>query len=243
MFWIRHFVRASIIVIAAASTTGALANSIVVRSNGPSAGIYPPGKTLAVGSKIALKTGDTVTVLDAGGTHILLGPGMVAVSGTNQVAGSGISQLISNIGVRQSRTGATRGVNGVAIARSPNVWYIDASRSGMFCVVDPQKLALWRPNSSHAATFTIARMRDGKSATVAYRAGQSVAAWPTKDLLVAEGDQYQISGSDMSTTIAVKTTLIGTAPSGLDGTAAALLDKGCSNQLNLLADASMQTDQ
>lgn len=243
MFWIRHFVRASIIVIAAAGPTGTLANSIVVRSNGPSAGIYPPGKTLTAGSKIALKAGDTVTVLDAGGTHVLLGPGTVAVSGSNQVAGSGISQLISNIGVRQSRTGATRGVNGVAIARSPNVWYIDASRSGMFCVIDPQKLALWRPNSSSAATFTIARKRDGKSATVAYRAGQSVAAWPTDDLLVAEGDQYQISSSEMVTTTAVKTTLIGTTPSGLDGTAAALLDKGCSNQVDLLADASMQTDQ
>ena len=45
----------------------AQAATIVVRSNGPSAGAYPPGKSLPTGAAITLRAGDVVTVLDAGG--------------------------------------------------------------------------------------------------------------------------------------------------------------------------------
>ncbi|OZA58497.1 MAG: hypothetical protein B7X78_08945, partial [Sphingomonadales bacterium 39-62-4] len=42
----------------------AMAQSVVVRSTGPSAGAYPQGKKLPAHATVVLKGGDQVTVLD-----------------------------------------------------------------------------------------------------------------------------------------------------------------------------------
>ena len=47
----------------ALSSTAALANVVVVKSLGPSAKAYPPGKTFPASAKITLQGGDVVTVL------------------------------------------------------------------------------------------------------------------------------------------------------------------------------------
>jgi hypothetical protein len=218
----------------------ALANSIVVRSNGPSAGAYPPGKSLPANAQIALRAGDAVVVLDAGGTRVLKGPGTLAVSGSTATSGSGFASLIGNTGARQSRTGATRSAIGGGPARSPNVWYVDASKSGSMCVIDPATMSLWRPNDAEVGTLKVTRLSDNKSVNVDFRAGQSTRAWPTADLPVAEGVQYRIEGTGLKAPATIKTTVLGTFPVGLDGTAQTLLGKGCSNQVNLLVEASTQ---
>ena len=60
--------------IAFASTAG-VANVVVVKSLGPSAKAYPPGKTLPETAKISLQGGDVVTVLGPASAQTLRGPG------------------------------------------------------------------------------------------------------------------------------------------------------------------------
>src|SRR5437588_10136428 len=57
-----------------ASTAG-VANVVVVKSLGPSAKAYPPGKTLPETAKISLQGGDVVTVLGPASAQTLRGPG------------------------------------------------------------------------------------------------------------------------------------------------------------------------
>src|SRR5438105_1007731 len=62
------------VAIAVVSTAG-VANVVVVKSLGPSAKAYPPGKTLPESAKISLQGGDVVTVLGPASAQTLRGPG------------------------------------------------------------------------------------------------------------------------------------------------------------------------
>ena len=217
-----------------------LAGTIVVRSSGPSAASYPIGKALPADGKVSLKPGDVLTVLDAKGTRVLKGPGVLAVAGSGAASGSGFSALIANSGARQSRTGATRSAIGGGPARSPNVWYVDASKGGLHCVADPATLALWRPDNSAVGSATITRLGDGKSTSVDFRAGQAVRNWPVDELPVAEGAQYRVALAGAKDPVVVRTTLVKPASAELDGIAGALLPKGCANQIDVLIAGSTQ---
>ena len=52
-------------------STSATAAVLVVRSSGPSAGAYPPGKALSDTHKLNLKANDTIVLLDSRGTRTL----------------------------------------------------------------------------------------------------------------------------------------------------------------------------
>ena len=56
----------------------AVASVVVVKSLGPSAKAYPPGKTLPESAKITLQGGDVVTVLGPAAAQTLRGPGNFA---------------------------------------------------------------------------------------------------------------------------------------------------------------------
>ena len=236
-------------VIAAGAVAGLLALSagtahagtIVVRSNGPSAGAYPPGKLLPAGGQIPLKAGDTLTVLDATGTRVLKGPGNVAVSGTGAASVNGFKALIADTGLRQTRTGATRGVGG-GPAHPTNVWTVDASKPGPFCVINPASVSVWRPDNSGAGKLALTRLGDGKSFTLEFLPGESVRAWPTADLPVVDGNRYKIDGVGVTSATTITTRLLPSAPPSLDDAATALLAKGCNSQLDLLIDSTKMDD-
>jgi hypothetical protein len=240
MSWTDTILKTALTGVALLAAVPALANSIVVRSNGPSAGAYPPGKSLPANTQIALRAGDAVVVMDSGGTRVLKGPGKLAVSGSSAASGSGFASLISNTGARQSRTGATRSSIGGGPARSPNVWYVDATKSGSMCVIDSATMSLWRPSDAELGTMKVTRLSDNKTVSLEFRAGQSTRAWPALDLPVTEGSQYRIEGAGLKAPATIKTTMLGAFPTGLEGTAEMLLGKGCSNQVNLLVEASIQ---
>jgi hypothetical protein len=225
------------------ATSAAVAGPMVVRSTGPSAKAFPVGKPLATDAKLPLKAGDVVTVLDAGGTRVLKGPGTVAVSGSGAASGSGFSQLIANAGARQARTGATRSAIGGGPARSPNVWYVDASKGGAHCVSDASTVSLWRPDNSAAANIIVTGLAGGKSVVVDFRQGQSVRAWPIAELPITDGAQFKIEVPGAKAPVTVKAVKLGAAAEGLDGVATALLQKGCSNQMDVLVEGSTQEMQ
>lgn len=221
------------------SATGAIASTIVVRSNGPSAASYPPGTKLPDNGSIVLKPGDSVTVLDAHGTRVLRGggaAGQVPIAGNGAATVNGIAALIADNGQRQTRTGATRSQN--APPRPTNVWQIDTTRGGTFCVVDARALALWRPTSETEATLTLTRASDGKAAPVAFRPGQAVREWPFDTLAIETGTRVRVAGLAGTEPVTIALKLLPAAPVTLDETAAVLLAQGCTAQLDLLVDAT-----
>ena len=215
----------------------ALAGSIVVRSNGPSAGAYPPGKALDAAGTITLKAGDSVTVLDATGTHVLNGPGTVKVAGNGTASATGISALLASTGARQSRTGATRSAIGGSAPHPTNVWYVDSSRAGLVCVADTTKLAVWRPVGDAAGDLQITRQGDGKSVLVSFVLGQTVHAWP-EELAVTDGASFKLEGAGLAAPSTIRIKALEAVPDSLDSTAQLLLAKGCANQVDLLITAT-----
>ena len=117
----------------ALSSSAAIAAVVVVRSLGPSAKAYPPGKTLPENAKITLQGGDVVTVLGPSSAKTLRGPGNFDAKQATLASAAG----------QRGRFGALRAAE---VAQNPSIWDIDVTQSGKVCVTDPAKLKLWRPD-------------------------------------------------------------------------------------------------
>jgi hypothetical protein len=202
----------------------ATAANIVVRSAGPSAKTYAPGKALPDSASIVLRPGDMVTILGPNSARTLRGPGTFTAASANR------TQLAMAAG-RRSRFGAMRTGD---VVKNPSIWDVDVTQSGKMCVNDPAKLAMWRPTADSEATLNI-RTKDGKAVPVAWAAGKTTAAWPA-NLPVTEGAEYQLEWPNSADKSAVSFVLVPGAPADLVGAAKVLLDKGCQNQLDLLVD-------
>lgn len=210
----------------------ALAETMVVRSGGPSARSYPAGKKLAANSKITLVAGDTITVLDSRGTRILRGPGTFSAEASAGAATTNASftSLITTQTRRRARTGAVRGDGGPT--RSPNLWYVDIERAATICVADPANLQLWRRDMQKPLTLTI-KDDSGKTGTVAFGAGTMTARWPAA-LPVSEGASYNLSAPGLAAATRVRFTRFNGPMTDPAETASALLAKGCDVQFDLL---------
>src|SRR5205809_3898246 len=103
------------VAIAIGSTAG-LANVVVVKSLGPSAKAYPPGKTLPETAKITLQGGDVVTVLGAGSAKTLRGPGIFDAKQVTLASAAG----------QRGRFGALRTGE---VAHNPSIWDLDVTQS------------------------------------------------------------------------------------------------------------------
>jgi hypothetical protein len=217
--------------IAAALLLGAgtaMADILVVRSTGPSAKGFPPGKRLPESARIILKASDQLTVLDGRGTRIIRGPGTFT-------AGAPAAGRIASAAPavqRRARIGAVRGIE-TGELRPPSIWHVDVSRSSNVCIADPAKVTLWRADPAQASTLTIAG-RTGRTRQLAWQPGSSTLAWPA-DLPVAEGAEYRLSGgSSAPSTIRFRT--MPAKPAGLEDMAQTLIRNQCDAQLDLFID-------
>jgi len=211
----------------------AMAETIVVRASGPTAGLYAPGKKLVEGASVKLKAGDVLTILDGRGTRTLRGPGMFG-TGASATGGGGAS-IASFIGTRttsRARTGAVRSgvMEGVA-PRSPNLWYVDVSQTSTVCVPDPANVRLWRPDNSSAGTLTITGK--GGKATADFATGGALASWPVT-LPVTDGASYTLSGAGIGKPVTITMSVLPAGADGLEGTASTLIARKCNAQLDLL---------
>ena len=210
----------------ALSSTPALANVVVVKSLGPSAKAYPPGRTLSESAKISLQGGDVLTVLGPSSAQTLRGPGSFDAK---QVA------LASAAGQR-GRFGALRAAE---VAHNPSIWDIDASQSGKICVSDASKLKLWRPDSETPATIQI-RSADGKSQDLSWAAGSSLTAWPAA-MPIKNGASYQIEWPDTGEKSSLNFVSVPGTPGDLVGAAQVLIENGCQKQLDLLVESASKS--
>lgn len=207
----------------ALGSTASVANVVVVKSLGPSAKAYPPGKTLSESAKINLQGGDVVTVIGPASAQTLRGPGNFDAK---QVA-------LSAAAGQRGRFGALRAVE---VAHNPSIWDVDASAGGKVCVAYPAKLQLWRPDSETSTTVKI-RSADGQSQSLSWAAGKALAPWPAA-LPIKSGAQYSVEWPDGADTSKLDIVTVASPPADLVGAAQVLLENGCSKQLDLLVESA-----
>ncbi len=234
---------AAIMTIALAGT--AAAQSMVVRSTGPSAAKYPTGTKLKSADKLTLVAGDKVVLMQAGKTRTLSGPGTYGATGTVQASqsmGTTVTRMLAKGPTMRSRGGFSRGPNDpVPVeARAPNLWLLDYREGGTFCVLDPAMLMLWRPNMEGDTALEIENA--GKKTTVAIVDGANFRKWPTDTLPVQYGVDYRLSGAGLARPVTVRFTQMGEVPDTVEGSIDMLVAKGCSPQLNRLVDAMSESE-
>ena len=233
MSWVRNKPSLSRLALAALLVTGAAsaaANVLVVRSSGPSAKNYAPGRSLPDNARITLQAGDTVVVLDRSGTRTFRGPGTFSPSAAVQ---AGTRTVTSSSG-RRARIGAVRTAG--LVPHGPTIWHVDVTQSGTICLANTSNVMLWRPDSTQAANITITAP-GGESQSIQWPAGQATIAWPTA-LGIANGGEYRFrqAGVAVPTRITFKT--LASEPADLTAVAAALIENQCQEQLDLLVETT-----
>ncbi|HEV7341952.1 MAG TPA: hypothetical protein VGN68_09965 [Sphingopyxis sp.] len=229
---------AAVVAIAVVGT--AAAQSMVVRSTGPSAAKYPTGAKLKSTDKLTLVSGDKVVLMQAGKTRTLSGPGTFGANATIQTSQSmsgTVTRMLAKGPTMRSRGGFSRGPNDpVPVeSRAPNLWLLDYREGGTFCVVDPATLMLWRPNMEGDTALEIESA--GKKTTVAIVDGANFRKWPTDVLPVQYGVDYRLSGGGLTAPVNVRFAALENAPDTAEGSVNMLMAKGCTPQLNRLVDA------
>ena len=210
---------------------------VVVKSTGPSATRYPVGTKLDDDASITLRDGDAVTVLTAEGTRIIRGAGTFRVGDRPQVASNRFAALTRKRAATRVRTGAVRNVTEDEVT-NPSLWYVDITRSGTVCLYDLATVRLWRPATEGTATYRIAAHgADGAHADVTFDDTVTVAALDPARLPVSEGGQYMITGPDGTTTAHVTFVLLPGDFDEPDTLAEALIERGCTVQVESLANA------
>jgi len=219
---------------AAAMAVPAAAQVLVMNAQGPSSGVYRAGALLPVNKAIVLKTGDHVTLLDGPATRQFDGPGSFLPRGPSIKSTAILIDIIVNHLPPPTRPGAARSVGAslaAPLAPPANIWQIDISWPGDFCVAAGQPVELWRRDTD-ASTMVITRMSDNAKRTFAWPAGAASLAWPA-DLPLADGEAYLVWTSDGMDAGVIWRSI--DLPSG-DWTAFArqLQQKGCFAQLDTL---------
>ena len=207
------------------ASTSAAAAVLVVRSCGPSAAAYPPGKALPDNHMLKLKATDTVVLLDSRGTRTLSGPGNFSVLASASAASA--SGTAAGTSARRVRLGAVRGTGGTR-----SVWQADLTRTGNVCIANPSELTLYRGDAAGAADVTLTDS-DGKSAKVHFDANQREASWPA-DIQVKTGKRIDVAGLAQPATLTLRQ--LTPIPSGLEGMAQSLIRADCQAQLDVLVE-------
>ena len=205
------------------SSSPAVASVVVVKSLGPSAKAYPPGKTLPESAKITLQGGDVVTVLGPAAAQTLRGPG-------NFAAGQ---MTLASAESKRGRFGALRASE---VAKNPSIWDVDVTQSGKMCITSASKLKLWRPEADSDIKINL-RSSDGKSQEVDWAAGKTSMMWPAT-LPVASGAEYQIEWPETGDKSSVTFVTLPSEPADLVGAAQVLIENGCQHQLDLLVQSA-----
>lgn len=207
---------------------------VVVSSSGPSAGQFPVGRQIDDSERFSLQDGDTLTVLNDGGTRVFRGSGTYMLS---QSSGSSrnraFASLTSQRSASRARTGAVRGTN-VAAVSNPNLWYVDVTAPGTICISDPANVRLWRGDTQAESTYSITS--EGSETTVTFPAGEMLAAWDIYNP-PETGTTYNIGLG--SNAVEVRFVVLEETPESAEDMANVLISNGCMVQLEQMSSAMM----
>jgi hypothetical protein len=197
----------------------ATAGPLVVRSAGPSARAYPPGKALPDNAAVALKPGDVVTVLVSNSSRTLRGPGQFRLAAPPARSTGAFNA--------RGRFGAMRAGE---IPASPSLWHVDVSQSGTVCHAGEVKL--WRPEAADAVMLNVAGP-GGATEAVAWEGGKDELPWPAA-VPLTEGQEYKLTWTGNDDPSRLKFARLAEVPEDAAGLAKAFIDNGCQSQLDLV---------
>ncbi|MCR2832815.1 hypothetical protein [Parerythrobacter lacustris] len=206
---------------------------VVVKSSGPSAGQYPPGKKLDDASSVTLKPGDTLTILADGGTRVISGPG------THRVAARGTSRRTTMATLTQQRPKerriptATRTGAALGTAPASNLWQVDVTKSGAMCLPDLSALTFFRPGGDQPSTYMLTAPGMIEHIHVAFPANESLVDMDSDTPTVKEGVDYVLTGPGGESSVISFKTLAEPATTG-EALGLQLMENGCESQLELL---------
>lgn len=225
---------------ALAMTGAAAAQSMVIRSTGPSASKYPAGSRLKDSDKVTLIAGDKLVLMHSGKTRTLSGPGNFNANGpvsASQNTGTAVTRMLAKGPTMRSRGGFSRGTDAQAVlnARAPNLWLVDYREGGNFCVADAAGLLLWRPDMD---SDQLLRIEQGDHVdTIAFVSGANYRKWPSETLPVQYGVDYKLSGGGLAAPVTMRFAALPTMPDGVEASIEALISKNCTGQVDRLAAA------
>ncbi|MBC2778035.1 hypothetical protein [Parasphingopyxis marina] len=205
--------------------SAAMADVLVTRSSGAAARQYPRGTRLDDNQVIVLGAGDSITILTSRGTRQYSRPGRYPLSGPRLAASNGVgfTNAIARTGV--SRTGEP--------VSTPATWQIEIGMSGPFCIAQGQPVSFWRYDTEGAASYTVTRLVDSSSATVAFSAGENQSAWPSS--FVPHNGTYRVEGPGGYNAQEIVITSLAVDLTDPVAVGAALLENGCDEQLSAFA--------
>lgn len=227
---------------AATSSAPAQAGTVIAAS-GPSAAQYPKGLQIADTARVTLRAGDSLTVLTASGTRVIRGPGTFVVGARGTSNRSVFRQLTRRRAATRVRTGAVRsgtpsGGSSAGISNQ-SLWNIDVSKGGTFCAADLSAVQMWRPGSESESTYVVQRAGSPEHLHVVFDEGQTVTSLDTSQMAVADGGEFVIQNPEGGSAVNVKVTLLAEPGDNPETLAAQLIEKGCDNQLEMLANRMM----
>lgn len=208
---------------------------VVVKSSGPSAAQYPVGTKLDDAATITLQAGDTLTILTSGGTRVLRGEGSFRVGARVRASQSRFAALTRKRAASRVRTGAVRAGDDDAPLTSPNLWYVDVSRSATMCLYDLDTVRMWRPGTEGEATYEVADTNSPAHIRVSFADGEMISALDRDRMPVSEGGTYRISSSEGGEAVTVTFVSLEGEFEAPDALAEGLIANGCMQQLDLLA--------
>lgn len=209
---------------------------VVVSASGPSAGSFPVGKSIGNNERIVLRAGDTLTVLDGNGTRVLRGAGSYTLS---QQAGPSKRTQFANLTQRRAASQLTTGAGRQddIPPRPQSLWHVDVSHPGTVCVLASERVRLWRPDKDGEATYSLRASGAAAGHAVTFDDGSRLASWDAA-LPIADGASFALSGpggAGGTLTFAV----LGAAAEEPEALAQQLIEKGCTQQLELLTSETM----
>lgn len=210
---------------------------VVVSSSGPSAAQYPVGRQLGANDRITLRDGDTVTVLENGGTRVFRGAGNHALGQSSTASRSrAFASLTTQRSAARARTGAVR-TGGTTEVSNPSLWYVDVSAAGTVCLPSRDNVRLWRADTQAESTYAISPEGASEATTrVTFAAGEMLARWDMSDP-PAPGTTYRIGHGGSTGPVAVRFVFLDQTPEEPEALASTLIANGCLVQVEQMSSA------
>jgi hypothetical protein len=212
---------------------------VVVSSSGPSAGQYPVGRQIAASDRITLRDGDTVTVLENGGTRVFRGAGNHALNQASTASRSrAFASLTTQRSASRARTGAVR-TGAASEVSNPSLWYVDVAAAGTVCLPTATNVRLWRADTQAESTYAIAPEGTSRaSSSVTFPAGEMLARWTANQPPVA-GTTYRIGHGGSIGPVEVRFVFLDQTPEEPEALASTLIANGCLVQVEQMSSAML----
>lgn len=214
---------------------------VVVSSSGPSAAQYPVGRQIGASSTITLRDGDTVTVLENGGTRVFRGAGSHSLGSASTASRNrAFASLTTQRAAARARTGAVRSTGSTEVT-NPSLWYVDVARPGTVCLPASGNVRLWRADTQAESTYAISADGTDGGTSVTFPAGEMLAGWGSGGRPEA-GKPYRIGHGSNTGPVEVSFVFLDQTPEEPEALAAALIANGCMVQLEQMSSAMMATE-